>query len=528
MALNKILPMKKIIFNVFICSLFATGSFAQMKSSVKNLPFVFKMLQKPSYRQVMTKIQSSAESNLAENKLSVKEPYLIYTRLWDSGAKIWRADTLEKYVIKWNKNKSLQSISDISWDSVTNGAVINTIETGFVKINSEVGVDNNVMVNYFPSSFVTEELVNGKWVNYEQDIVSFDQSNRITSVLVQQWASNAWVNYAKDDITYDIKGNLIGVEAYYAVGNSWTLIQGIRESYTFNGGGFISSMTQTESTGGPYVNNTEELFTLDGNGAITTAIISTYDSLSGLWAKYDSLTNISWLYFNPIVSVDYATLGTDGILAVGGNKYLGYIETKYDSSLNEWVSPQKNIFTYNADSLPTNTIIQDKIKTGWVNNTSDSTSYYPRDDIKTYLSRYWTGAKWLNTSQGNNNINTYDVDGDITECIAQNTDQNNPNAFDNYSKTEYLYNSITGIEPVSNATFKIYPNPASIRLNIDMGQNEFHGVLTILDLTGKIIQSQNLSGGNLSTVDVSGLPMGMYFVSINSGYEVTTSKFIKE
>jgi len=486
------------------------------------------MLQKPSYRQVMTKIQSAAEANLAENKLSVKEPNLIYTQLWDTGAKSWSADTLEKYVITWNKNKSLQSISDISWDSVTNGAVINTIETGFVKINAEVGVDNNVMVNYFPGSIVTEELVNGKWVNYEQDVVSFDQSNRITSILVQQWASNAWVNYAKDDITYDVKGNFIGLVAYYAVGNSWTLSQGVRESFTFNSGGFMTSLTQSESLGGAYVNNSEELFTLDGNGAVTTVVLSSFDSLSGQWNKSDSFSNVSWLYFNPIISLDYQTLGTDGIFGVGGGKYLGYVDYKYNSGSHSWGNPQKNTYTYNADSLSTDVLVQTQQNNGWLNSTSDSTSYYPRDDIKTYLPRYWAGTKWLNTSLGNNNINSYDADDDIVECIAQNTDQNNANNFDNYSKTEYLYNSNTGIEPVSNSTFKIYPNPASNRLNIDMGTNEFHGILTITDVTGKIIQSQAPGATNMNTVDVTGLPAGMYFVSINNGNEVTTSKFIKD
>ena len=115
--------MKKIIITLFIASFFATGSFAQVKPSGKYLPAAFKLFQKPSYRQVMRYIQSAAASNGAENKLSVKEPYLIYTQLWDSAAKKWAADTFERYAITWNANKSLQSISDVSWDSVTNGAV---------------------------------------------------------------------------------------------------------------------------------------------------------------------------------------------------------------------------------------------------------------------------------------------------------------------------------------------------------------------------------------------------------------------
>ena len=519
--------MKKNIFTLVILLFVCLTGFAQIKSSFTNLPTVFKMLQKPSYRQVMSKIQAAAEANLAENKLSVKEPKLIYINLWDSAGKNWRSDTLEKYVVTWDKNKNLLGLSDISWDSINNGAVINTIGSNFVKINAPINIDNNVTTDYFPGDVVIQILQNGKWVNYEKEVVSLDNNKRITTVIVQQWIQNAWVNYLKDEITYDGKGNFTGYSSYSVAGSKLTLLSGIRETLTINSGGAITSLLQSTSKGGAYVNSLLEQFSLDGKGAITNAVLSSFDSIKGQWYKTDSIASMTWLYFNPILSIDYQTLNTTGILGVGGDLYLGYINTKYDSSLKEWVSPQKNIFTYNADSLPTNVILQNKVKNAWVNNTSDSTSYYPRDDIKTYLPRYWASG-WNNSSQGNNNINTYDAEDDIKECIAQNTDQNNPNAFDNYSKTEYLYNSDNGIEPVNNATFKIYPNPVSNMLNIELGQNESRCVLTITDLAGKTIQTKYLVNSNLNSIDITGLAPGMYFASVNNGNGVSTSKFIKE
>ncbi len=54
--------------------------------------------------------------------------------------------------------------------------------------------------------------------------------------------------------------------------------------------------------------------------------------------------------------------------------------------------------------------------------------------------------------------------------------------------------------------------------------------LKIFDSAGQLHQQQNLllqEGGNQSSIDVSALPQGLYFVHIRSGSQVQTRKFIK-
>jgi len=188
--------------------------------------------------------------------------------------------------------------------------------------------------------------------------------------------------------------------------------------------------------------------------------------------------------------------------------------------------PERNIYTYNADSLPTNIINQIWENTRWVNNTSDSTVYYPGGDIKTYMPRYWSNG-WYNTSLGNNNINTYDGDGDITECVAQNTDPFVSTQFDNYSKTEYVYHSNSGISKTYHEAFSVYPNPVTSNLNIELGSSSSNGLLTISDVTGRVVQSQTIVNGNTQQIDVSSLNRGIYYLTVNTGVAVSTSKFVK-
>ena len=90
------------------------------------------------------------------------------------------------------------------------------------------------------------------------------------------------------------------------------------------------------------------------------------------------------------------------------------------------------------------------------------------------------------------------------------------------------YNLPTSIDVVSNTAtslFKIYPNPTSNMLNIDYGQNKFEKA-NIFDLTGKLMISVS---GSLSTINISELPKGIYFINlINENKMIFTKKFVKQ
>ena len=78
-----------------------------------------------------------------------------------------------------------------------------------------------------------------------------------------------------------------------------------------------------------------------------------------------------------------------------------------------------------------------------------------------------------------------------------------------------------GMEALAFNGWKVYPNPAAHQLFIELSEaNE----ITILDLTGKTIQSEALKPGN-NIVNVSSLTPGVYFIRSVSGANV---KFVKE
>ncbi|MCI5055399.1 MAG: DUF4465 domain-containing protein, partial [Flavobacteriales bacterium] len=73
--------------------------------------------------------------------------------------------------------------------------------------------------------------------------------------------------------------------------------------------------------------------------------------------------------------------------------------------------------------------------------------------------------------------------------------------------------------------FTIFPNPASEMLNVALnGEGE---ILTLTDLTGKVLKSINNIVSNQLSIDVSDLSPGMYFVMIDNDFK-TSKKLIVE
>lgn len=82
------------------------------------------------------------------------------------------------------------------------------------------------------------------------------------------------------------------------------------------------------------------------------------------------------------------------------------------------------------------------------------------------------------------------------------------------------------VQPIGNLDhIKIYPNPTTGRVHINQGrQNEIH--IQVLDNLGRVILEQN-SQEVLTSLDISALPLGLYYIGINDGKQFITKKIIK-
>ena len=83
------------------------------------------------------------------------------------------------------------------------------------------------------------------------------------------------------------------------------------------------------------------------------------------------------------------------------------------------------------------------------------------------------------------------------------------------------YSYIVGIEENQLANVRTFPNPVNEKLTVE-GE---HGVLTLKDMNGKIIDTRQHN--ELSIIDCSSLNSGVYFVELRNDQGLATRKIIK-
>ena len=75
--------------------------------------------------------------------------------------------------------------------------------------------------------------------------------------------------------------------------------------------------------------------------------------------------------------------------------------------------------------------------------------------------------------------------------------------------------------------FSMYPNPVANELNIVAKTNNTINAISIVDMNGRTVKNSNDAGMNNTSVNVSDLNAGVYFVTIETNEGTGTSKFIK-
>jgi Secretion system C-terminal sorting domain len=95
-------------------------------------------------------------------------------------------------------------------------------------------------------------------------------------------------------------------------------------------------------------------------------------------------------------------------------------------------------------------------------------------------------------------------------------------------KMQYSKIVTVNIEDVT-AGIKIFPNPASSYINITDNAAELNGaILTINDITGRVVLRQLLSPANNIQVNIGSLKKGVYVIKINKTAGIQTQKLIVE
>tara|TARA_R100001369_G_C3317041_1_gene168293 strand:+ start:412 stop:1167 length:756 start_codon:yes stop_codon:yes gene_type:complete len=74
---------------------------------------------------------------------------------------------------------------------------------------------------------------------------------------------------------------------------------------------------------------------------------------------------------------------------------------------------------------------------------------------------------------------------------------------------------------------KLYPNPTTTTLNIEIQNTISNGTLEVYDVLGKQIFNQTISSNNTLQIDVANWNTGLFLIKISSDNKIITKRFIK-
>ncbi|MCK5692496.1 MAG: T9SS type A sorting domain-containing protein, partial [Bacteroidales bacterium] len=86
----------------------------------------------------------------------------------------------------------------------------------------------------------------------------------------------------------------------------------------------------------------------------------------------------------------------------------------------------------------------------------------------------------------------------------------------------------TGIDDNRSQDYKVYPNPAQEYVTIEMVNEQTNATIQVIDMTGQIIQVEELDRFIQTDLDVSRFKAGVYLIQIRSDQVNSVARMIKE
>ena len=83
------------------------------------------------------------------------------------------------------------------------------------------------------------------------------------------------------------------------------------------------------------------------------------------------------------------------------------------------------------------------------------------------------------------------------------------------------------IENSKLPNLSVYPNPATDILQVNGFNNTDHGLISILDVSGRVVMQKCFENG-FTTLNVSKLQSGAYILQLNDGNSIQTARFLKQ
>ena len=360
----------------------------------------------------------------------------------------------------------------------------------------------NVISETFADS-ATAQLTN-------RSLYTYDAQNRNTEELSQQWLNGAWVNTGRYVATYDAQGNPTQELEQEWQNGAWTTTGGDQylNSYTNN---VLTEQIRKEWVNGVFVNDQRVVFTV-ANGQWTSLVVQNWQA--GAWENETRIINIVWFDWAAQKPASY-----------GEQEWLG----------STWGDDLRYTLTHAPNGTVVE-VVEELLGTGWALDSRFTETF---DNFSNYLGfrfESWSGTAWVLDFE-ERDLLTYTATNDVRRRVSQRfSSSGGGSGFENQERVNYSnFLSITlGTAPAAlTAQTQLYPNPTTGTATLVVaGLKQPGGVpLDVLNALGQsVLRRTTRPGAGLlsETLDLRGLPAGVYSVRLHTAEGTVVKRLIKE
>jgi hypothetical protein len=386
-----------------------------------------------------------------------------------SGQDWWVPDTVYRFVNRTESYDVYRNIFKYNHDS--QGLLVVVESSQWQNINSWVSYGGQTIYTYDSNhNLLTERRQsrsNGLWVNFSQFATTYDSNHNILTERHQIWRNNSWVNgdyYYQFTYTYDDSNRNMLTKLQQSWSNdSWVNLNQI--TYTYDSNNNMLTELRRNWSNDSWVNRSQITYTYDSNNNIQTKLLK-------IWMENNSLGNYS------------------------------LITTTYDS--------KHNLLTELQQRWGNNS---------WINDRQYLMAYDENGNSTSAESWNWINESWQPWGNG--------IFSDITIWLYYNNMQSTFGGLScdkmtaSYKKVNGDYTNVEPIATSESETISIYPNPTTGEFQIRNSGFEIQDI-RIFNLSGAYVFNSRQT-----TLDVSHLPAGMYFVQLTTEKGIVTKKLVK-
>nr|WP_319509319.1 T9SS type A sorting domain-containing protein [uncultured Draconibacterium sp.] len=370
----------------------------------------------------------------------------------------------------------------------------------YFDMNNQYQLDSMVQFKYF-----------GNDSSYQYKICYENRTmgnQTIKQAIEYQW-QNKWVEKAKQEYTYNAGGELMKSSAYLmdSVSNQWK--ETAQHSYTYQNGKKNSNIMQRmDSTSHSWKNAYKYEYAYNSNDSVTQQLMYCWNDTASEWQncyKHE-------YFYNYLNCQDSSC------------------QYQWDSVANEWIRQYKYEYRYNTDNQLAKQYqyCYDSVDCEW---DSCACNLYEYENEYLYKHEYCTydsvGNLW-NYEWKHEYL--YSADGQIKQLhrYKHSSLKSTASDWELDTKDFYFYaGEVTGIaisENILEQEIRIYPNPATEQLTLELGDAE-NCRLQIVDVSGKVLK-QILLQSNKTVIPLTQFEPGAYFFIIDNGKNRTTNKVV--